>query len=103
MGGAVDIAEWLRGLGLGQYAPAFAENAVGWEVLPKLTGEDLKEIGITAVGDRWRLLSAIAALHGHQPQPEAQAARTASAEAERRQLTVSFCDLVGSTPLATRF
>jgi hypothetical protein len=60
----VDIADWLQGLGLGQYAPAFAENAIHWEVLPKLTAEDLKEIGVAAVGDRRRLLDAIASLGG---------------------------------------
>jgi hypothetical protein len=58
----VNIAEWLRSLGLGQYAPAFAENAIHWDVLPKLTADDLKEIGVAAVGDRRRLLEAIASL-----------------------------------------
>jgi hypothetical protein len=48
----VDIAEWLRGLGLGQYVPAFAENAINWDVLPELTADDLKEIGVAAVGKR---------------------------------------------------
>jgi hypothetical protein len=60
----VDIAEWLHGLGLGRYAPAFAENAINWDVLPELTADDLKEIGVAAVGDRRRLLAAIAALRG---------------------------------------
>src|SRR5215469_4634177 len=93
------IRDWLRGLGLEQYAPAFADNAVGWDVLPKLTADDLKEIGIAAVGDRRRLLDAIAAL----PKASAEgSARGTPAGAERRQLTVMFCDLVGSTALAAR-
>jgi len=94
----VDIAEWLRGLGLEKYASAFDENAISWDVLPELTGDDLKEAGVAAVGDRRRLLAAIAALKGG-----VLPASTGPAEAERRQLSVMFCDLVGSTPLATRF
>jgi hypothetical protein len=58
----VDIAERLQGLGLGRYAPALAENAINWGVLPELTADDLKVIGVAAVGDRRRLLPAIAAL-----------------------------------------
>jgi len=101
----VDIAEWLRGLGLGQYVPAFAENAINWDVLPELTADDLKEIGVAAVGDRRRLLAAIAALRGiAAPAPPAAAVpRDVPGAAERRQLTVMFCDLVGSTPLAVRY
>ena len=94
----MDIAEWLRGLGLEKYASAFDENAISWDVLPELTGDDLKEAGVAAVGDRRRLLAAIAALKGG-----VLPASTGPAEAERRQLSVMFCDLVGSTPLATRF
>ena len=60
----MDIAEWLRGLGLGKYAPAFAENAIDWDVLPELTADDLKEVGVAAVGDRRRLLAGITALSG---------------------------------------
>jgi class 3 adenylate cyclase len=104
----VDIAEWLRGLGLGQYAQAFMENAIGWDVLPKLTADDLREIGITAVGDRRRLLEAIATLGdaGSRAAPEAAAQllpRSLAGAAERRQLSVMFCDLVGSTALSLRF
>jgi hypothetical protein len=61
-GDAVDIADWLRGLGLEKYAPAFDENAINWDVLSGLTADDLKEIGVAALGDRRRLLAAIAAL-----------------------------------------
>jgi class 3 adenylate cyclase/predicted ATPase len=100
----VDIADWLRGLGLEKYALAFKENAIKWDVLSELTTDDLKEIGVAALGDRRRLLAAIAAL-GEDPLPAVPTPVRSSgpAEAERRQLTVMFCDLVGSTPLATRF
>src|SRR6516162_8462472 len=100
---AVDIADWLRGLGLAKYAPAFDENAINWDVLPGLTTDDLKEIGVAALGDRRRLLAAIAALgEGPLPATPAPVQSSAPAEAERRQLTVMFCDLVGSTPLSAR-
>ena len=101
----MDIAEWLKGLGLGRYTSAFAENAVRWDVLPRLTADDLREIGVAAVGDRRRLLDAIAALaSGDVPRGTSKTAPpVAAAEAERRQLTVMFCDLVGSTALAARF
>ena len=58
----MDVAAWLEGLGLGQYARAFAENGVDADVLPRLTAEDLKEIGVAAVGHRRKLVDAIAAL-----------------------------------------
>jgi SAM domain (Sterile alpha motif) len=64
----VDIADWLRALGLEKYAPAFDENAINWDVLSELTADDLKEIGVAAVGDRRRLLAAIAGL-GPVPNP----------------------------------
>src|SRR6516165_2083060 len=100
----MDIAAWLRGLGLEQYAPAFAQNDIGPDLLPSLTAEELKEIGIASLGHRRRLLEAIAALRPAPaavplgPAPAAAAAR----EAERRQVTVMFCDLVGSTALSAR-
>jgi class 3 adenylate cyclase/tetratricopeptide (TPR) repeat protein len=101
----MDIAEWLRGLGLEQYENAFRENAIDVEVLRDLTADDIKELGVTPIGHRRRLLTAIAALRGDTPQPGAETApiTAISAEAERRQLTVMFCDLVGSTPLSVRF
>ena len=58
----MDIAEWLEGLGLGRYAPAFVENEVSWEILSKLTAGDLREMGVVAVGHRRQLLEAIAGL-----------------------------------------
>jgi hypothetical protein len=62
---SIGIAEWLHGLGLAHYAEAFAENAIDWEVLPKLTGDDLREIGVAAVGHRRRHCSA------NSPEPAA--------------------------------
>jgi hypothetical protein len=100
-GDAVDIADWLRGLDLEKYAPAFDENAINWDVLSELTTDDLKDIDVAAGGDRRRLLAAIAALRLFPP-PHAGEGRV-GVEAERRHLTVMFCDLVGSTPLSTRF
>ena len=95
----MDIAAWLRGLGLAQYELMFRENDVDGQVLPRLTADDLISIGVTSVGHRRRLLDAIASLAGEAPAARASPVR---ADPERRQLTVMFCDLVGSTPLATR-
>ena len=104
----MDIAAWLRGLRLEQYEAAFRANEIDEGVLRSLTSEDLREIGVVPIGHRRRLLDAIAALSdGRLPATEATAAAAAASaatvEAERRQLTVTFCDLVGSTPLSTRF
>src|ERR1700752_3349948 len=100
----MNMAEWLRGLGLERYEQAFRENRIEADVLPSLTVEDLKDLGVTLVGDRRRLLDAIAGLskkHIQEPQAElsegigrslAPTGGTAAAEAERRQLTVMFCD-----------
>jgi len=105
----MDVAAWLRGLGLEQYAPAFRANDVDGEVLPELTADDLIGLGVTSIGHRRKLLAAIAAL-GTEPPLGAQSATSATSastaaptiDAERRQLTVMFCDLVGSTALSTR-
>jgi hypothetical protein len=97
----MDMAEWLRGLGLEQYAPAFRDNDIDGEVLPRLTGEDLRELGVKSIGHRRRLLDAISSLGGVLPNVgETVSSRDPreSTEAERRQLTVMFCDLVGSIP-----
>ena len=99
----MDISAWLRELGLERYEEAFRENEVDADILPKLSADDLKEIGVAAVGHRRRLLEAIAALSAPAAAPPAEAGPGARpAEAERRQLTVLFCDLVGSTALAAR-
>jgi class 3 adenylate cyclase len=94
----VDVAAWLGELGLTQYQEAFVRNAVDAEVLVELTADDLKDLGVEAVGHRRKLLAAIAALRRDKTIPEAAAAT----DAERRQLTVLFCDLVGSTALSAR-
>jgi class 3 adenylate cyclase len=102
----MDIEAWLQGLGLERYVPAFRDNEIDWEVLPKLTSEDLREIGVTAVGHRRKVLDAITALGASAPTAAVSAAvsgASAPADAERRQLTVMFCDLVGSTALSARF
>jgi SAM domain (Sterile alpha motif) len=101
----MDIAAWLQGLGLERYVPAFRDNEIDWDALPKLSAEDFKDLGVVLGGHRRRLLDAIAAL-GAEP-PAANAKATAHhapvrSEAERRQLTVMFCDLVGSTALSAR-
>ena len=98
-----DVAQWLERLGLGQYAQVFAENDVDFEVLPRLTDDNLKELGLT-LGHRVKLKAAIEALSPDEPstQPTSAPARETKLEppeAERRQLTVMFCDLVGSTTL----
>jgi class 3 adenylate cyclase/predicted ATPase len=96
----MDISAWLRGLGLERYEAAFRDNEVDGSVLRKLTADDLKDIGVAAVGHRRKLLEAIAELRSDiHPMPETPAA---SSSAERRQLTVMFCDLVGSTELSSR-
>ncbi len=99
----MDIGEWLRGLGLEQYMPAFRDNDIDQEVLRRLTAEDLRELGVASIGHRRRVLDAIAALGAAKASSSASAPAPAGAsEAERRQLTVMFCDLVGSTALSAR-
>ena len=108
----MDVAAWLRGLGLEQYAQLFRDNDIDGEILCGMTAEDLKELGISSFGHRRRLVKAIATLGGEPPTRDvAQSAASATpapaspppVDAERRQLTVMFCDLVGSTALSTRF
>jgi class 3 adenylate cyclase len=107
----MDIAVWLRSLGLERYEAVFRENDVDETVLPNLTAEDLKELGVASLGHRRKLLNAIAALRDHAsgkatPADGATASSTPSAppedRAERRQVTVMFSDLVGSTALSAR-
>ena len=97
----MDIAAWLHSLGMQQYEEAFRANAIDAAVLPELTADDLKDLGIGLVGHRRKLLAAIATLRSDvDPVIETPAATAPSAE--RRQLTVMFCDLVGSTALSAR-
>jgi len=102
---------WLLSLGLGKYEAPFRENDIDETVLPNLTAEDLKELGVASLGHRRKLLDAIAALRteasGRAPSADvatASSAPSASPEdrAERRQVTVMFSDLVGSTALSAR-
>jgi class 3 adenylate cyclase/tetratricopeptide (TPR) repeat protein len=105
----MDIGDWLRKLGLGQYARAFFENAIDSDVLPELTESDLEKLGIP-LGDRKRIIKAIRAAHAGSPSPfitsgvggDAPSGQPRVAPAERRHLTVMFCDLVGSTALSVR-
>ena len=113
----MDVAAWLTNLGLGQYETSFRDNAIEGDLLSTLTAEDLKDLGVTIVGHRRKLLDAIAAIGAaskptpppapadppatvpapavsSRPQPRS------GADAERRPITVMFCDLVGSTSLA---
>ena len=104
----MDLGSWPRSLGLGQYERAFREAAIDDTVLPSLTAEDLKELGVHAVGHRRKLLNAIAALHADAhakatPSDSLVTIGTSAKEsAERRQVTVMFSDLVGSTALSAR-
>src|SRR5262245_5154255 len=107
----MDIVVWLRSLGLGKYEAAFRENDIDETLLPGLTHETLKELGVSSVGHRMKLLDAIAVLRGETsgkalPVDAATASSTQGAHpedrAERRQVTVMFSDLVGSTALSAR-
>ena len=103
MGSAVDIGIWLRGLGLERYEPAFRDNAIDAEVLLELTEPDLEKLGVL-LGHRKRMLRAIDELRiTPLPAPAAPESTPSHTDrAERRQLTVMFCDLIGSTALAAR-
>ena len=110
----MDVVVWLRSLGLGKYEAAFRENEIDETVLPGLTHENLKELGVAAIGHRLKLLDAIAALRSDAsvqtppvaaaPAPPSAATPTAvpvaEAVGERRHVTVMFCDLVGSTSIS---
>ena len=101
----MDVAAWLRGLGLERYAVTFRDNDVDAEVLLQLTADDLIGLGVTSIGHRRELLAGIAALCAEAPVVATAAPPTdilVRADAERRQLTVMFCDLVGSTELSSR-
>jgi class 3 adenylate cyclase len=109
---AMNLGEWLKGLGLGQYEATFREHEIDADVLPDLTEADLEKIGLP-LGARKRLMKGIAGLASKAGKPFAEAsappseasARTRLQQmdlAERRPITVMFCDLVGSTALASR-
>src|ERR1700736_5183709 len=105
----MDVGAWLRSLGLERYEAAFSDNEIDGTVLPSLTAEDLKDLGVGIVGHRRKLLDAITALRGDanakEPSGEALSSppsATPEDRAERRQVTVMFSDLVGSTALSAR-
>ena len=115
----MDVAAWLKDLGLEQYEAAFRDNAIDGDLLPSLTAEDLKDLGVTIVGHRRKLLDAIAAIGAaskpkpppapadppdtlHAPAVASRPQSGSGADAERRPITVMFCDLVGSTSLAAK-
>ena len=115
----MDVADWLRGLGLDRYMPAFRDNDIDGEVLRRLTAEDQRELSVASIGHRRRLVDAIAALGAEVPTrtspanaPSAAAPSPTLPRLRRREgwggsgaaaaLTVMFCDLVGSTELSAR-
>src|SRR5262245_56984427 len=107
----MDVLAWLRGLGLGKYEAVFRENDIDETVLPRLTHENLRELGVASFGHRVKRLDAIAALRsgtsGNTPSVDTATASIAASphpedRAERRQVTVMFSDLVGSTALSAR-
>ena len=110
----MDIGGWLRSLGLERYEAAFRENEIDDTVLPTVTAEDLKDLGVDIVGHRRKLLDAIATLRANSnaaasplstpppTPPPAAATPTQEAAGERRHVTVMFCDLVGSTSISAQ-
>ena len=104
----MDIGAWLRSLGLERYEAAFRENEIDETVLPNLTAEDLKDLGVGIVGHRRKILDAIGALRVDESTKASSSTAAPKAEtvvedrAERRQVTVLFSDLVGSTALSAR-
>jgi hypothetical protein len=103
-GAAMDVGGWLRSLGLDKYETAFRENGIDEQVLRHVTAEDLREIGVATVGDRRKLLAAISELAARSPSAEprpppspALRPKTPEVSAERRPITVMFCDLVGES------
>ena len=96
------IAEWLASIGLSEYAQRFADNAIDLSVIRDLTEQDLKDLGVL-LGHRRKILRAIAELPAAAAPAETATEPAPRDEAERRQLTVMFCDLVGSTALSARF
>jgi hypothetical protein len=101
----MDVGVWLRSLGLGQYEATFRDNEIDGAVLPKLTVDDLKDLGVAVVGHRRKIMSAIEELKAASvvhaddmkpPQTHPPSVGASSDRAERRPITVMFCDLVGS-------
>ncbi len=100
----IDVGEWLQSLGLGEYEAVFRQNEIDADVLPELTDQHLKDLGVS-LGHRLKILRAIRELVVGEPipdQPTAKPEQKPHDAAERRQLTVMFCDLVGSTAMSAR-
>src|SRR5262245_27550522 len=96
------VADWLASIGLAQYAQCFADNAIDLSVVPDLTEQDLKDLGVL-LGHRRKILRAIAELDSAASKPaETVSESLPRDEGERRHMTVMFCDLVGSTALSAR-
>jgi class 3 adenylate cyclase len=93
-----EVSEWLINLGLGEYVSNFTENDIDTRHLTELTNDDLKDLGVSSLGHRKTILGAIRTLNEEGTIPDRDNARVV--EAERRQLTVMFCDLVGSTEMS---
>src|SRR5215469_7168929 len=100
----MDVGGWLRSLGLGQYAALFRASEIDDDILPELSEVDLEKLGIP-LGHRKSLVRAISALTatGLTTAPSASTDEKPHDAAERRQLTVMFCDLFGSTAMSVRF
>src|SRR5690242_4891407 len=97
-----DVAEWLKNIGLAQYSERFAENGIDISVLRHLTDQDLKDLDVR-LGHRRKILAAIAEFHKPvRVESPPSAAEPKPDTAERRQLTVMLCDLVGSTALSSK-
>jgi class 3 adenylate cyclase len=104
----MDVGGWLRKLGLEQHEASFRENEIDDTVLPNLTAEDLRDLGVRSIGHRRKLLDAIASLRADARAPlqrsdaPLETDKAVKDTAERRQVTVMFSDLVGSTALSAR-
>ena len=96
---AIEI--WLRDFGLEQYAGAFADNGVDGILLPELTNEDLRDLGVARLADRKAILKAIARLSVSESESSAESPAAAVSVGERRQVTVLFAELVGYTKLSS--
>jgi class 3 adenylate cyclase/tetratricopeptide (TPR) repeat protein len=97
----VNVEAWLADLGLEQYAAAFAENGVSLDLLPELTNEDLKDLGVDRLADRKTILKAIARLSKSEDEPAAEPSALTTIAGERRQVTVLFADIAGYTKLSS--
>ncbi len=96
------VAAWLEKLGMSEYAGRFAENRIDFSALRDLTDQDLRDLGVV-LGDRRKLLRAIGELSGADHKATSGTSVSPQGNAERRQLTIMFCDLVGSTALSAQF